>query len=64
MSGFDKRCLMDKLIKLGWTENESDECQYCVTPPDSLWKNKPSAFYIYDAESLQNLLKPEGEDDD
>lgn len=66
MSGFDKSKLMRKLIKLGWKRvASSKDCEslgdYCLTPPDSLWKNKPLAFYVYDAENLQELLSQDKE---
>lgn len=68
MSGCDKSSLMQDLIDLGWKEvPSSDDCQsrsgFCLVPPDSLWNNKPRAFYVYDARDLQNILgKPINEE--
>lgn len=61
MSGVDKSVLMRKLVELGWKKvSSNEECEsvagYCLVPPDSLWKNKPSAFYVYEARDLQELL--------
>ena len=69
MSGFDKLNLMRELINKGWRQAiPQNDCEsfggYCLVPPESLWKNKPSSFYVYDAENLQDLLEPKGEDDD
>ena len=52
---------MQKLIALGWQEAPPDvECDSlshaCLIPPETLWQNKPAAFYVYDARDLQNLL--------
>lgn len=54
MSGIDKALLMEKLKALGW--KETDEDGWNLSPPESLWINKPKSFYVYDAELLQELL--------
>ena len=61
MAGFDKYLLMQKLISEGWEraskENQCDSLgNYCLIPPDSLWEKKPKSFYVYDAETLQEIL--------
>ena len=52
MSGIDRARLAQKLIDLGWTEDNND----MLTPPDKLFENKPVKFYVYEAEQLQDLL--------
>ena len=42
MSGFDKMIAIERLEKLGWVEVEDD----CLSPPESLWENKPEKFYV------------------
>jgi hypothetical protein len=60
MSGFDRAILMEKLIAMGWTQAPPGSCDSasnsCLVPPESLWEKKKKAFYVYDAEALQNLL--------
>ena len=58
MSGFDKMIAIERLEKLGWVEVE--DCY--LSPPESLWKNKPEKFYIHDAEDLENILNPNYEE--
>jgi hypothetical protein len=69
MAGFDRAVLMEKLIALGWKEAPANvDCDSlshaCLVPPDSLWQNKPKAFYVYDARDLQDLLGESVPEDD
>lgn len=57
MAGLDKHILIDKLIELGWIVDPYDCLR--LTPPDSLWKNKPKSLWVYDAKDLQDILGEE-----
>lgn len=52
MSGFDKSIRCRALKENGWVEVKDN----LLIPPDSLWKNKPKSFYVYDALELHKLL--------
>jgi len=52
MSGIDKAILCRELKEKGWTEKDN----YQLVPPEKLWKNKPTSFYLYDARLLQEVL--------
>ncbi len=59
MSGFDKGYLMERLVELGWTEVEdAEKSPYQMAPPAALWEQKPRSFYVYDAETIQELFAP------
>lgn len=75
MSGYDKYRMEEALIKLGWcrasqVEVDSERGEefhgvtphYMMVPPDSLWKNRPKFFHVWEAEELQNILAPESLD--
>ena len=48
-----RRKQREKLKKQGWIENEDGN----FVPPDSLFKNKPNSFQLFDAMNLQELLE-------
>lgn len=52
MGGLDKYLRCDALVEHGWVEVEYNR----LVPPDSLWKNKPESFHVYDALELQACL--------
>lgn len=57
MAGFDKMMLGRKLEKHGWIEDTNNTHGiYSYIPPESLFKQRPKSFYVYDAEELQGLL--------
>lgn len=61
MSGADRYWLEQELIAAGWTDAPADvdcdsKAHACLVPPQSLWDNRPQAFYVYDARDLQNML--------
>ena len=70
MGGFDKYLLGEKLKALGWKELNPDAEPLApdylhYVPPESLYKDAPTSFWIYDAEQLQHLLgQPVLEDND
>ena len=66
MSGIDRANAVKELISVGWVEIEGREgrgSDYLV-PPDSLWRDRPKSFYVYDGAALQELLSPRKNDDD
>lgn len=52
MSGVDRGRIGGELEALGWQEDEEGN----YIPPQSLWDNKPTSFYVYEAADLQELL--------
>ena len=57
MGALDKGLLKEKLESLGWIDiSTDDEDDYKMIPRDSLWKNKPAYFSLYDARDLQMYL--------
>lgn len=56
MAAYDKLLILDKLLKLGWSESTVPGKSWQVVPPDSLWKERPASFHVYDAQTLVNLL--------
>jgi hypothetical protein len=53
MAGMDKFILMEKLRTLGWRDAGD---KYHMEPPQELFDKRSKSFYVYDAESLQDLL--------
>ena len=51
-----KDVLIDALITRGWEEGESEQH---LIPPESLWRDKPKEFYLYDAVDLEEILNKE-----
>lgn len=59
MSGVNKSYLMSRLRALGWTDvDEPEKSPYQMAPPPSLWEQRPPSFYVYDAETIQELFAP------
>jgi hypothetical protein len=56
MAAFDKLRLEEKLVALGWEVIEKPDQPWRLKPPQILWDQRPSDFYIYDARDLQELL--------
>ena len=60
MSGFDRSRRSNFLKNHGWIE--IDDNRY--SPPDDLWKNKPSTFSLSDSEQIQLFLSDTPFDDE
>ena len=52
MIEFDKSMMYDVLKDHGWVEVSEGR----LSPPPSLWENKPNTFNVYDAIDLQDIL--------
>lgn len=52
MSGWDKNMMYTVLKDQGWAEVYEGR----LSPPNSLWENKPNTFNVYDATDLQDIL--------
>ena len=54
INGLTKAEFIDALVTRGWEEIPGKDF---LIPPDTLFKNAPKKFHVYDAVDLQELLE-------